>query len=109
MTLDALVALGEDVRSRTRTLGAAIAGGVSPLTGQPMFKLPEDEIFIGMGVHGEPGVARRKLGPVRDLVAFMVEQILEDRETPATILRVPMVLGPGELAAHGLRARATKR
>ena len=37
------------------------------------------------------------------------EQILEDRETPATILRVPMVLGPGELAAHGLRARATKR
>ncbi len=37
------------------------------------------------------------------------EAILMEREAPATVLRVPMVLGPGELAAHGLRARASSR
>ena len=79
MGLGDLVTLAEDVRSRTRTLGAAVRPGISPLTGEEMFALPEDEVFIGMGVHGEPGVARRKVEPVKDLVAFMVDQILEDR------------------------------
>ena len=79
MDLDGLVMLSEGVRSRTRTLGAAIRSGISPLTGEPMFTLPDDEIFIGMGVHGEPGVARRKIEPVADLVAFVMERLLEDR------------------------------
>lgn len=79
MPLAGLVALGEDVRGATRTLGAALGPGVSPLTGRPMFDLPDGEVFVGMGVHGEPGVARRPLGPVRDLVAFMVEALLDDR------------------------------
>jgi dihydroxyacetone kinase-like protein len=90
MPLDDLVGLGEDVRARTRTLGAAVAPGISPLTGKPMFSLPDDEIFIGMGVHGEPGVGRRKVGPVKELVAFMVDEILQDRpiepDTPTIIL-----------------------
>ena len=90
MALDDLVALGEDVRARTRTLGAALAPGISPLTGKPMFSLPEDEVFIGMGVHGEPGVGRRKVEPVRDLVAFMLTQLLHDRDiapgTPTVVL-----------------------
>ena len=79
MDLDRLVILSESVRSRTRTLGAAIRSGISPVTGEPMFTLPDDEIFIGMGVHGEPGVARRKVEPVSDLVAFVMERLLEDR------------------------------
>lgn len=90
MALDDLIALGEDVRARTRTLGAALAPGISPLTGKPMFSLPDDEVFIGMGVHGEPGVGRRKLEPVRDLVSFMLTQLLRDRDiapgTPTLVL-----------------------
>lgn len=90
MGIKDIVALGEDVRSRTRTLAAAVAPGISPLTGAPMFDLPDDEIYIGMGVHGEPGVGRRKTGPVRDLVAFMLAELLEDRpitpETPTVVL-----------------------
>jgi dihydroxyacetone kinase-like protein len=86
----ALARLGEDVRDCTRTLGAALNPGVSPLTGLPMFSLPDDEVFIGMGVHGEPGVGRRKLGPARDLVAFMLEALLQDRpiapQTPTLVL-----------------------
>ncbi len=90
MPVDALLALGEDVRARTRTLGAAVAPGVSPLTGDLMFTLPEDEIFIGMGVHGEPGVSRRKVGPVGALVEYMLGELLADRPispgTPTTVL-----------------------
>ncbi len=90
LDFDALATLGADVRDRTRTLGAALGPGISPVTGQPMFSLPDDEVFIGMGVHGEPGVGRRKLGPVRDLVAFMLEALLLDRAiapgTPTLVL-----------------------
>ena len=72
--------LGEKVRSNTRTLGVAINSGISPITNEEMFSLPKDEVFIGMGVHGEPGVARRKLGTVNDLVSFMMDRIFEDKE-----------------------------
>lgn len=95
MQLDPLVALGEDVRARTRTLAAAVSPGVSPLTGEAMFSLPEDEIFIGMGVHGEPGVGRHKVGPVRDLVEHMIEVILEDRPIAAGTPTVVLVNGAG--------------
>ena len=95
MPLDRLVALGEAVRDRTRTLAAAVAPGISPLTGNPMFSLPDDEIFVGMGVHGEPGTGRRKTGPARDLVAHMVELILEDRPIPPGTPTVVLVNGAG--------------
>lgn len=78
-SLESLVDLGHAVRERLVTLAAAVSPPVSPLTGQKMFSLPDDEIFLGMGVHGEPGVGRTKVGPVRDLVKMMVEKLLEDR------------------------------
>ena len=95
MPLDRLISLGEDVRDRTRTLAAAVAPGISPLTGEPMFDLPDDEIFIGMGVHGEPGMGRRKTGPVRDLVRHMVDAIVQDRPIPAGTPTVVLVNGAG--------------
>ena len=95
MPLERLVSLGEEVRDRTRTLAAAVVPGISPLTGQPMFSLPDDEIFVGMGVHGEPGIGRRKAGPARDLVAHMLEVILTDRPIPAGTPTVVLVNGAG--------------
>jgi dihydroxyacetone kinase-like protein len=44
-----------------------------------MFSLPDDEVYIGMGVHGEPGVGRRKVEPLRDLVGFMMAALMDDR------------------------------
>jgi dihydroxyacetone kinase-like protein len=73
-----LKALGERVRDQTRTLSAAVAPGISPLTGEPMFSLPEGEIFLGMGVHGEPGFRRMKGATADAVVAAMMEGILED-------------------------------
>ncbi len=82
MALDTLFALGEAVRDSTRTLAAAVSPGVSPLTGKAMFSLPEDEIYLGMGVHGEPGIGKAKYGPVAGLVETMVAALLEDRPVP---------------------------
>ena len=79
MSLHDLHALGEAVRDRIVTLAAAVSPGVSPLTGKPMFTLPDNEIFLGMGVHGEPGAGRVKVGPVNELVELMVDQLLADR------------------------------
>ena len=95
MPLEGLISLGEDVRDRTRTLAAAVAPGISPLTGEPMFGLPDDEVFIGMGVHGEPGMGRREAGPARDLVRHMVDVIVQDRPIPAGTPTVVLVNGAG--------------
>ena len=95
MPIDRLLSLGEEVRDRTRTLAAAVTPGISPLTGEPMFGLPDDEIFIGMGVHGEPGMGRRKTGPVRDLVSHMIDVIAQDRPIPAGTPTVVLVNGAG--------------
>ncbi len=77
-SLAELKALGEKVRDNTRTLGAAVAPGISPLTGKAMFSLPEDEIYLGMGVHGEPGLKSIKLDTAQAVVAEMMEAILDD-------------------------------
>jgi dihydroxyacetone kinase-like protein len=95
MDIDSLVTLGEAVRSSTRTLGAALSPGVSPLTGRLMFTLPEDEVFIGMGVHGEPGVGRRKVEPLRDLVSFMLDALMQDRPIASGTPVVALINGTG--------------
>lgn len=95
MGIDDLMTLGAEVRSATRTLGAAVAPGISPLTGELMFTLPDDEIFIGMGVHGEPGVGRRKVGPIKDLVAYMLSELLDDGPIAAGMPTVVLVNGSG--------------
>jgi len=95
MSLTELVELGESVRAQTRTLGAALSPGTSPITGELMFSLPDDEIYIGMGVHGEPGVSRRKVGPVRDLVTYMVEELLNDKPIEPNTATVVLVNGSG--------------
>ena len=62
----------------TRSIGVAVAPGSIPETGKPTFELGDDEIEIGMGLHGEPGVARAKLGRADPLIADMLGRILAD-------------------------------
>lgn len=120
--LDGLMSLGEAVRDRTVTLSAAVSPGTSPLTGKPMFKLPDGEIFIGMGVHGEPGAGRMPHGPVDRLVGTIVEKLLQDRPIGAGGRAAVIINGMGgttlmelytiwnetrkALAAHGIAAVA---
>lgn len=65
-------------RDSVRSMGVAVAAGAIPETGEPTFELPGDEIEIGMGLHGEPGVSREKLLPADLLVEKMMDEILAD-------------------------------
>jgi phosphoenolpyruvate---glycerone phosphotransferase subunit DhaK len=65
-------------RDHIRSMGVAVAAGSIPETGEPTFELPKDEIEIGMGLHGEPGVSREKLLPADPLVDKMMAKILAD-------------------------------
>ena len=77
-TLDEARTIAVRARDNTRSIGVAVAPGSIPETGKPTFELGDDEIEIGMGLHGEPGVARAKLGRADPLIADMLGRILAD-------------------------------
>src|ERR1039458_7877426 len=52
--LEALVALGKRVNSVTRTMGIALSSCTPPAKGSPLFQMAEDEMEVGIGIHGEP-------------------------------------------------------
>ena len=65
-------------RDHTRSMGVALAAGSIPETGERTFELPEDELEIGMGAHGEPGVSRQKMACADVIADQMLERILDD-------------------------------
>ncbi|MBC8253157.1 MAG: dihydroxyacetone kinase subunit DhaK [Ardenticatenia bacterium] len=67
-----------EARDHTRSMGVAVSAGSIPETGEPTFDLPDDEIEIGMGLHGEVGVSRGKMLPADLLVEKMMVRILAD-------------------------------
>lgn len=77
-TLEELECITSKARDNTRSMGVAVAPGSIPETGEPTFEIGEDEIEIGMGLHGEPGVARGKMMSADELVEKMMAQILSD-------------------------------
>lgn len=76
--LEEVYRVASKARDYTRTMGVSIAAGSIPETGEPTFELGDDEIEIGMGLHGEPGVLREKMTNADALVEKMMERILTD-------------------------------
>ncbi|MBV7333167.1 dihydroxyacetone kinase subunit DhaK [Chloroflexi bacterium TSY] len=76
--LAACKALAEKVSDNTRSLSMALDTCASPITGQLMFELANDEIEIGMGVHGEAGMYKGKLMPADETIDQMLPPILDD-------------------------------
>ncbi|MFC4560645.1 dihydroxyacetone kinase subunit DhaK [Nocardiopsis mangrovi] len=79
---DSLAEVAETARqvdSASRSFAVALSPGTTPGTGRPGFELPEDEIEVGVGIHGEPGRRREKLRPAREIVCGMVRALLDDR------------------------------
>ena len=66
------------VNGQGRSMGVALTACVTPGSGEPSFDLPEDEVEIGIGIHGEPGRFREKLGPASQIVDRMATAIVED-------------------------------
>src|SRR6478735_8012786 len=76
--LDELVRIGEKVNSVTRTMGLALTACTPPAKGSPLFELGDDEIEVGVGIHGEPGRRRAKIVPSDELVDILLEPVVAD-------------------------------
>jgi dihydroxyacetone kinase-like protein len=78
MALDQLQALGQEVNQRTRSMGVALTSCTVPATGKPNFELGDDEMEMGVGIHGEPGRRREKLASAKAIAEEMMKAILCD-------------------------------
>ncbi len=81
-SLDEVERIAAKANERTRSMGVALSACEVPGSGRPTFELPDDEMEIGMGVHGEPGVRRGPLEPADAVAAALVEAILTDFGDP---------------------------
>ncbi|GLU48325.1 dihydroxyacetone kinase subunit DhaK [Nocardiopsis ansamitocini] len=66
------------VNERSRSFAIALEAGTTPAAGRPGFDLADDEIEVGVGIHGEPGRSRETIRPARDLAARFVDSVLKD-------------------------------
>lgn len=78
--LHSLKALGDKVNKRSRSMGIALTSCTVPAAGKPTFSLAEDEMEMGVGIHGEPGRRRVKLMPADAIAEEMIVAILADLE-----------------------------
>lgn len=79
MEISKLIEFAQRVRDNTRTLSVAINSGTHPETGLKTFELEDDEIEVGMGVHGEAGTGKMKLPTACELVKYMLDRIIDDK------------------------------
>lgn len=77
-SLDEVVAIAEKTLANTRTMGVALSPCTVPQAGKPTFTIGDDEMEIGMGIHGEPGMKREKLQTADAISERMTEAILTD-------------------------------
>lgn len=78
LDLAAVQKVGEQVNANVRSMGIALSPCIVPEAGKPGFTLADDELEIGLGIHGEPGVSRGKIKKADELVAEILEKILAD-------------------------------
>ncbi|MCA5893270.1 dihydroxyacetone kinase subunit DhaK [Isoptericola sp. NEAU-Y5] len=77
-SLDDVAAVAERVVRGVRSMGVALTACTVPHVGRPSFDLGEDEIEIGIGIHGEPGRHRIPMGPASDITRRLVDPVADD-------------------------------
>jgi len=95
MDLNLCAGLAADVNARTRSIGVALTSCTVPAVGTPNFTLGEDEMEMGVGIHGEPGRKRMKLGRADEIAEQMVGAVLSDHEGGASGRALLLVNGFG--------------
>jgi dihydroxyacetone kinase-like protein len=70
--------LGRRVNANGRSMGMALTPCITPGSGEPSFELADDEVEIGIGIHGEPGRFREKIGPASQVAERLMTPIVED-------------------------------
>src|SRR6266853_3436883 len=76
--LDQVATLARQVNNQGRSMGMALTSCIVPAAGKPTFEMGEDEMEIGIGIHGEPGRRRVKLAPASEITEMLAGPIVED-------------------------------
>ncbi|WP_102108987.1 dihydroxyacetone kinase subunit DhaK [Oceaniglobus roseus] len=76
--LENVTRIAQKTADNCRSIGAALSSCTVPQAGKATFHIEEDEMEMGMGIHGEPGVWRDKLRPADDIASEMMDRLLDD-------------------------------
>ena len=76
--LAAVTALCQRVQDNVRSMGIALSSSTVPAAGKPTFEIGDDEMEVGVGIHGEPGRERRKMGSADEITEALLTPILDD-------------------------------
>ena len=76
--LDEVAALARRINGAGRSMGMALTSCTVPAAGRPTFELPEGQMELGVGIHGEPGRSRVPVAPAREVAAMLVEPVLAE-------------------------------
>ena len=82
LDLDGVTAIAQRAADGCRTMGVALSPCTVPQAGKPTFTIADDEMEVGMGINGEPGVKRGKLRPANEIADAMLDPILADLSLP---------------------------
>jgi dihydroxyacetone kinase-like protein len=93
--LESVAAVARRVNERARSFGIALSSCIPPAAGSPIFDLPEGEMEVGIGIHGEPGRRREALGSAAEIASVMLEAVLSDLEPSDGAKVLPFVNGMG--------------
>src|SRR2546425_11225839 len=92
-SLDQVVALAKKVNEQGRSMGMGLTSCTVPAAGKPTFELGDDEMEIGIGIHGEPGRRRVKLSPALEVTEMLTAPIVQDLDLNAGDQVLAMVNG----------------
>jgi phosphoenolpyruvate---glycerone phosphotransferase subunit DhaK len=93
--VQAVAGIARRVNERSRSFGIALSSCTPPAAGKPIFDLPEGEMEVGIGIHGEPGRRREPLGTGAEIADLLVEAVLSDLELASGTRVLPFVNGMG--------------
>ena len=93
--VDGVARIARRVNERARSFGVALSSCTPPAAGKPIFDLPDGEIELGIGIHGEPGRRRENIRTAHEIVEVMLEAILADLKPAAGARVLPFVNGMG--------------
>src|SRR5436305_238798 len=93
--LAGVTSVARRVNDRARSFGVALSSCTPPASGAPIFDLPDGEVELGIGIHGEPGRRREPLAGAHEIATVMVEAVVSDLNAPSGARVLPFVNGMG--------------
>ncbi|MFE5713634.1 dihydroxyacetone kinase subunit DhaK [Streptomyces sp. NPDC056501] len=91
--LERVEAIARRVDERSRSFGVALSACTTPAKGSPTFDLPDGELELGVGIHGEPGRERRAMMTSREIADYAVDAIVEDLRPSGPVLALVNGMG----------------